>query len=171
MARKPQPTAAGQPKKAPAKDAGPGIQVVARNRKARHQYDIVESVECGIVLTGTEVKSLRAGKLNLETAYGRIDGDEVFLMQAEIQEYLFGNRANHDPKRKRKLLLRKREIVRLKAATAEKGLTLVPLQVHFRRGFAKVDLAVAKGRRDFDKRHALKAKDAKREVQRELRRH
>ena len=146
-----------------------GIKIVARNRKARHEYELLEKVEAGIVLTGTEVKSLRNGKANLEDSYAEIDREEVWLIGCDIPEYLQANRMNHVPKRKRKLLLHRREIDKLKSKSSEKGLTIVPLSIYFKKGIAKVELFVARGRKTFDKREALKKQDAKREMDRALR--
>jgi SsrA-binding protein len=146
-----------------------GIKIVARNRKARHEYDLLERVEAGIVLTGTEVKSLRNGKANLEDAYAEIDREEVWLLGCDIPEYLQANRMNHVAKRKRKLLLHRREIDKLAAKSSEKGLTLVPLSIYFKKGMAKVEISVARGRKTYDKREALKKQDAKREMDRALR--
>ena len=147
----------------------PGIKIVARNRKARHDYELLEKVEAGIVLTGTEVKSLRNGKANLEDSYAEIDRDEVWLLGCDIPEYLQANRMNHVPKRKRKLLLHRREIDKLATKSNEKGLTLVPLSIYFKKGMAKVELSVARGRKTYDKREALKKQEAKRDIDRALR--
>ena len=152
-----------QPEKEP-------IAVVARNRRARHEYDLLDSFEAGIVLTGTEVKSLRNGKSSLEEAYASVDNGEVYLHGCDIPEYLEANRMNHKPKRSRKLLLHRSEILILAAKFLERGLTLVPLQIYFKRGLAKVELRVAKGRKLYDKRQAIKSQDAKREMDRALRR-
>src|SRR5580698_10816529 len=141
-----------------------GTVNICRNRRASHDYEIIDTMECGIVLVGTEVKSLRAKYANLEDSYGRVDGGEVWLMGAEIPEYEFGNRLNHKPKRPRKLLLHKREIVRFAGKAAEKGLTLVPLRMYFKEGVAKIELAVAKGKQTHDKREALKKADARRQM-------
>jgi SsrA-binding protein len=141
---------------------------ICRNRRAMHEYEILDAVECGIVLVGTEVKSLRAGLANLEDAYARIDDGEVWLIGAEIPEYVFGNRLNHKPKRPRKLLLHRREIERFAGKATEKGLTLVPLRMYFKDGKAKVELAVAKGKQTHDKRESLKKTDAKRQIDRAL---
>jgi SsrA-binding protein len=149
-------------------DAGDGTVNICRNRRATHDYEILDRVECGLVLVGTEVKSLRAGYANLEDAYARIDDGEVWLIGAEIPEYLFGNRLNHKPKRPRKLLLHRREIDRFAGKAAEKGLTLVPLRMYFKEGKAKVELAVAKGKQTHDKRESLKKADAKRQIDRAL---
>jgi SsrA-binding protein len=141
---------------------------ICRNRRALHEYEILDAVECGLVLTGTEVKSLRAGLANLEDAYGRVDDGEVWLIGSEIPEYEFGNRLNHKPKRPRKLLLHRREIDRFAGKASEKGLTLVPLRMYFKDGKAKVELAVAKGKQTHDKRETLKKADAKRQIDRAL---
>jgi SsrA-binding protein len=154
--------------KAPAADSG--IKTVARNRKARHEYELLEKVEAGLVLTGTEVKSLRNGKANLEDAYAEIDKGEVWLLGCDIPEYLQANRMNHVPKRRRKLLLHRREIAKLDSKSGEKGLTLVPLSIYFKKGIAKVELSVARGRKTYDKREAIKKQDAKRDMDRASRR-
>jgi len=154
--------------KAPATDSG--IKTVARNRKARHEYELLEKVEAGLVLTGTEVKSLRNGKANLEDAYAEIDKGEVWLLGCDIPEYLQANRMNHVPKRRRKLLLHRREIAKLDSKSGEKGLTLVPLSIYFKKGIAKVELSVARGRKTYDKREAIKKQDAKRDIDRATRR-
>ena len=130
----------------------------------------MEKVEAGLVLTGTEVKSLRNGKASLEEAYADLDGEEVWLKGCDIPEYLQANRMNHVPKRPRKLLLHRREIAKLGTKTAAKGMTLVPLSIYFKKGLAKVELYVARGRKTFDKREALKKQDAKRDIDRALRR-
>jgi SsrA-binding protein len=146
------------------------IKVVARNRRARHEFDLIETVEAGIVLTGTEVKSLRNGKASIEESYAGIDRTEVWLYGCDIPEYLQANRMNHKPKRPRKLLLHRREIDKLIAKSSEKGLTLVPLKIYFKDGIAKVEISVARGRKLYDKRDALKKQDAMREMDRALRR-
>ncbi len=150
----------------PADTKPPSTDVlVGENRKARFQYEILECHEAGLVLQGTEVKSLRAGQLSLDEAYARFDGDELFLLGATIPEYSHGNLQNHEPTRKRKCLLRKQELRKLKAKAQIKGLTIVPLRVYFGgRGFAKVTLGVGKGRKLHDKRQHLKDKEAKREI-------
>lgn len=149
---------------------GDGIHVVARNRRARFEFDLIEKVEAGIVLTGTEVKSLRNGKASLEEAYAGLDRGEVWLYGCDIPEYLQANRMNHKPKRPRKLLLHRSEIQKVAAKSTDKGLTLVPLQIYFKKGIAKVEICVAKGRKSFDKREALKKQDAKRDIDRAMRR-
>jgi SsrA-binding protein len=145
-------------------------KIVARNRKARFEYDLMESFEAGIVLTGTEVKSLRTGKASLEEAYAGLDRDEeVWLYGCDIPEYLQANRMNHKAKRPRKLLLHRKEIDRLAAKVSERGLTLVPLKIYFKEGMAKVEICIAKGRKLYDKREAMKKQDAKREIDRAAR--
>jgi SsrA-binding protein len=145
---------------------GNGVKVVARNRRARHEFDLLEKVEAGIVLTGTEVKSLRNGKASLEESYAGVDSGEVWLYGCDIPEYTQANRMNHKPKRPRKLLLHRREIDKLVAKASDKGFTLVPLQIYFKNGMAKVEISVARGRRLYDKREALKKQDARREMDR-----
>jgi SsrA-binding protein len=144
-------------------------KVVARNRRARHEFDLLEKVEAGIVLAGTEVKSLRNGKSSLEESYAGIENGEVWLYGCDIPEYLQANRMNHKPKRPRKLLLHRREIDKLIAKASEKGHTLVPLRIYFKDGIAKVELSVARGRKLYDKREALKKQDARRDMDRALR--
>ena len=156
--------------KAAAKADDSGIKIVARNRRARHDYELMERVEAGMVLTGTEVKSLRNGKANLEDAYAEVDGSEIWLIGCDIPEYVQANRMNHVPKRPRKLLLHRREIAKLENKTSEKGITLVPLSIYFKKGMAKVELSLARGRKTFDKREALKKQDAKRDIDRAMRR-
>lgn len=153
-----------------AKAEDEGRKVVARNRRARFEFDLLEKVEAGIVLTGTEVKSLRNGKASLEEAYAGIDRDgEVYLNGCDIPEYTQANRMNHKPKRPRKLLLHRREIDKLVTKASEKGFTLVPLQIYFKNGIAKVEISVARGRKLYDKRDALKKQDARRDIDRALR--
>ena len=145
-------------------------RVIAQNRKARHNYVVLDTLECGLVLVGSEVKSLRAGRVSLEEAYGRVRGGEVWLVGCDIQEYVEANRFNHDPRRPRKLLLHRREVRRFAAQASERGLTLVPLKMYFKRGRAKVLMGVCRGRQKYDKRQAMKKAEAKREMQRALRR-
>jgi len=147
-----------------------GIKVIARNRRARHDYHIEETVEAGLVLTGTEVKSLRAGRASLNEAFAQISGDELWLHGLHIPEYAQGTWTNHDPRRTRKLLLHRKEIDRLASQVAERGFTIVPLSLYFSGGKAKVELALARGKRTYDKRHDLARRDAAREVDRALRR-
>lgn len=145
-----------------------GEKVICRNRKALHQFNVIDTIEAGLVLTGTEVKSLRAGRASLEDAYARIEQGELWLLKADIPEYAMGNRMNHEPKRKRKLLLHRREVAKFAQGSEERGFTLVPIRLYFKRGKAKVELALAKGKKLFDKRETLKTKDAKREMERSL---
>jgi SsrA-binding protein len=147
-----------------------GIQVICRNRRAAHDYELGERLECGVVLTGTEVKSLRAGIANLEDAYARIEGREVWLIGSEIPEYEMGNRLNHKPKRPRKLLLHRREIEKFAGKASQRGHTLVPLRLYFKNGIAKVEVAIASGKKSHDKREALKKADARREIDQAMKR-
>lgn len=145
-----------------------GKELIARNPKATHDYHILETWEAGLVLTGTEVKSLRAKKASIKEGFARVANDEVFLEGVNITPYEQGNRYNHDPVRSRKLLLHKREIQRLIGAVEQKGLTLVPLEIYFRNGVAKVKLALGRGKKQHDRREDLKRRDAEREVARAL---
>lgn len=145
-----------------------GRKLVCRNRRAWHEYEILETVEAGMVLVGTEVKSLREGRVNLKDSYAKVEGDEVFLVDAHISPYSHGNIMNHDPLRPRKLLLHKKEIRRLGGKVSERGLTLIPLEIYFKEGRAKVELGLARGKRLYDKRAAIKKRDERRELQREL---
>ena len=145
------------------------FKIVARNRRARFEFDLLETVEAGLVLTGTEVKSLRNGKASLEESYAGIDGNEVWLYGCDIPEYLQANRMNHKPKRPRKLLLHRGEIDKLKSKASERGLTIVPLKLYFKDGIAKVEISIARGRKLYDKREALKKQDAKRDIDRAVR--
>jgi len=144
------------------------VKNVAVNRKARHDYNILDTYEVGLVLKGTEVKSLREGKVSLRESFAQFENNELYLMNMHISPYAFGNIFNVEPKRKRKLLLHQREIDRLRGQVQEKGLTLVPLRIYFKRGHAKIELALAKGKKSYDKRRTLAEKDAQREVEREL---
>ena len=147
-----------------------GRKLVCRNRKAGHLYYIMEEHEAGLVLTGTEVKSLREGRASLPESYAEIRNGELFLVGCHINEYSAGNRYNHEPLRDRKLLMSKKEIRRLQGKVLEKGLTLVPLSIYFHNGWAKVKIALARGKKVFDKREDLKRKQADRETERALRR-
>ncbi|RJQ51123.1 MAG: SsrA-binding protein SmpB, partial [Actinobacteria bacterium] len=138
----------------------PDEKVVATNRKAYHDYDIEEVYEAGIVLQGTEVKSLRVGRANLRDSFARVKGDELYLHNVHISPYSHGNIANHEPRRMRKLLLHKAEIKRLMGKVAERGLTLVPLRIYFKGNVAKVELALARGKARYDKRRAIADRDA-----------
>ena len=142
------------------------IKIIAENRKARFNYFIEDEFEAGLVLKGTEVKSLRLGRANLKDAYARIENGEVFVYQMHIGPYPFAHYGNHDPLRIRKLLLHKREIKRLYGKVNEKGFTLIPLKIYFKGGKAKMTLALAKGKRKYDKREAIKQKDLKRDLDR-----
>jgi SsrA-binding protein len=144
-------------------------KLVASNRKARHNFDILETHEAGLVLQGTEVKSLRDGRADLKESYARIEGGEAWLVGCHISPYAQGNRANHDPLRPRKLLLHKKEITRLLGKIMEKGLTLVPLRLYFKDGRAKVELGLARGRKTLDKRHAIREREERREMDRAIR--
>lgn len=152
------------------KDKDDGIKMVCRNRKASHEYELTDRLECGIVLVGTEVKTLREGHCSLDGAYAKIDDEELWLIDCEIPEYPMGNRLNHKPKRVRKLLLHRRELAKFAGTATEKGFTLVPTSVYFKDGRAKVEIAVGRGKQMHDKREALKKSEAKREMARAVRR-
>jgi SsrA-binding protein len=143
-----------------------GRKLIAQNKKARHDYHLDDFFEAGLVLTGTEVKSLRAGRASLVDAYARIKDGEVWLEGAHIPEYDQGSWTNHEPRRSRKLLLHKGEIARLIGKTKESGLTLVPVSMYFKDGRAKVEIALARGKKAYDKRQTLAARDAAREIER-----
>ena len=145
-------------------------EVIATNRTAHRDYAILESFEAGIELRGGEVKSLRAHRANLKDSFGRIEAGEVYLYNLHISPYEYNTGSLEDPKRPRKLLLHKSEIRKLIGQTSQKGLTLIPLKIHFKRGFAKVELALARGKRLYDKREQLRRKTVEREITRELRR-
>lgn len=146
-----------------------GQKVVATNRKARHDYTIEDTFEAGLVLSGTEVKSLRQGRASLVDGYGFIDGGEAWLDAVHIPEYSQGTWTNHAPRRKRKLLLHKQQIIKISQKTKEGGYTLIPLSIYFSDGRAKVELAIAKGKREYDKRQTLREKQDKREAERAMR--
>ena len=150
------------------KDNDEGLKNITRNKRAFHEYLIQDKLECGIALTGTEVKSLRAGHASLEDAYARLQDGEVWLIGCDIPEYEMGNVYNHKPKRPRKLLLHRREIAKFVGKASQRGYTLVPLRMYFKRGLAKVEIAVAKGKQTHDKRQALKDADAKRDIRRAM---
>ena len=143
-----------------------GRKVVVSNRKARFDYDIIDTHECGIVLLGSEVKSLRAGQMQLKDAYAEVRNGELWLYNAHIAPYGFARAGGHEPDRPRKLLMRRRQIDSLAGSVAQDGLTLVPLSIYFTKGLAKVELAVAKGIRRFDKRQKIKEREQKREMER-----
>ncbi|CAN5391586.1 MAG: SsrA-binding protein SmpB [Acidimicrobiia bacterium] len=147
-----------------------GRKVVTTNRRARHDYEIVETFDCGMVLTGSEIKSIRSGQVQLKDAYAEIRGGEVWLNNAHIAPYQFAREGGHDPERARKLLLHGREISRLIGKVKESGLTLIPLSVYLSNGYAKVELALARGRRTVDKRHRIREREQQREMDRARRR-
>ena len=141
-------------------------KTIAVNRKAYHDYHIEESVEAGLVLTGTEIKSIRAGRVNLRDAYARSENGELWLVGAHIAQYPGGNRYNHEPKRPRKLLLHRKQIAELSGAVMRKGLTIVPLKLYLKNGVAKVELGLVRGKKVYDKREVLALRDAQRQMQR-----
>ena len=143
--------------------------IISRNKRARFDFFIDETYEAGIVLTGTEVKALRQGKVNLKDSYARIKNEEIYLMDVHISPYTHGNRFNHDPDRPRKLLMHKREIKRLYGKSREKGFSLVPTKLYFKAGRVKVEIGLGKGKRTYDKRELLKRKTLEREVERNYR--
>lgn len=145
-------------------------RMVAQNRRAKHEYEVLETLECGIVLVGSEVKSLRTGKLSLDESYGRLKGGEVWLIGCDIPEYTQANRFNHEPRRPRKLLLHRREIRKFASKAYEQGLTLVPLKMYFKLGRAKLLLGICRGRKLHDKREKIKKTDVQRDIQRAMRR-
>lgn len=145
-----------------------GIKIIAENRKAFHDYYIDERFECGVALSGTEVKSLRAGKVNLKDSYCQVKDGEIFLIGVHISPYENGNRFNLDPERNRKLLMHKREIIRLYSKTREDGLTLVPTKCYFKDSKVKFEIGLARGKKDYDKRDTEAEKQAKRDIERAL---
>lgn len=157
-------------KQAGSEQQGDNERLIAQNRKARHNYAVLDTLECGIVLVGSEVKSLRAGRVSLDEAYGRLREDEVWLVGCDIQEYVEANQFNHNPRRPRKLLMHRREIRRFAGLAYQQGLTLIPLKMYFKRGRAKVLLGVCRGRQKHDKREAMKKAEARREIQRAMHR-
>ena len=144
------------------------MKVVCQNRKALHDYSIEDTLEAGIALSGTEVKSLREGKANLKDSYVLVKGGEVFLLNCHISPYSHGNIMNHDPVRTRKLLLHRKEIDRMSGKAAAKGYTLIPLKIYFKASFAKVEIGLAKGKRLFEKRDTIKEREAKREIEKAM---
>jgi SsrA-binding protein len=146
-----------------------GHRVVTSNRRAYHDYEILETVEAGIVLTGTEIKSIRDGKVTISEAYARIEHGELWLIGSNVAPYTHGNRANHSPDRPRKLLVHRRELSRLRAAVEQRGLTLVPLRLHLKQGLAKVDIGVARGKKLYDKRASEAERQSRRDVDRAMR--
>ena len=151
----------------PGKDKTP-TKLIAQNRKARHDYEVEETVEAGLSLVGTEVKSCRAGKVNLADAYATVRDGEAWLLQCHINPYSHGNRANHDPMRPRKLLLHRNEIDRLLAKVAQDGRTLVPLKLYFKHGLVKVEIGVGRGKKSYDKRQSMAKRDADRQIARAM---
>ena len=154
--------------KKPKSNTDPNSILVCRNKKARFEYELVEKFEAGLVLQGTEVKSMRDRKATLEGAFARLRDGELFLVGMEIAPYTHGNRMNHEPKRIRKLLLHKRELSKIASLSSERGLTIVPTKVYFRDGWAKVQIAVAKGKKLHDKRQSMMKKDAQRDIERAM---
>ncbi len=144
------------------------MQIVCQNRKAYHDYSIEETIEAGMSLVGTEVKSLREGKANLKDSYVLIKDVEAFLFNCHISPYSHGNIMNHDPLRTRKLLLHKKEIMRMQGKIAQKGYTLIPLKIYFKNGRAKVEVGLAKGKREYEKRESIKEKEANREIEKAM---
>jgi SsrA-binding protein len=144
-------------------------KVISKNRKAWHDYHIEESYEAGIVLTGTEVKSVRGARVNLKDSYGKVENGEIFLYNMHISPYEQGNRFNHDPLRIRKLLMHKMEISRLSGKIKEKGYALIPLKIYLNKGRVKIDLGLARGKKLYDKRHDIAERDSKREMERAFR--
>ena len=141
---------------------------IAQNRKARHDYDILETIEAGIVLKGTEIKSIRRGQISLQDGFAGFNGEELFLYNVHIPHFTEGNQFNHDPLRTRKLLMKKKELRRLIGLSQQPGHTLVPLKVYIKNGVAKVLIGLARGKKQYDKRESLKRKDQKRDIQRAL---
>lgn len=169
MAKAPKPVTppgAGKGVKPKEEEKKPAIKVVADNRRARHEYEIIQVIEAGVELVGTEVKSMRVGKASIQDSFARIEDGQLWLYNCHIAQYEFGNRFNHEPLRKRRLLMHKREIFKLNQQIKEKGLTLVPLKLFFKRNWVKVDLALARGKHLYDKRDAITKRDSKRQLDR-----
>jgi SsrA-binding protein len=150
------------------KEDSDGLKPICRNRRAYHEYEVFETLECGLVLTGTEVKSLRDGAGSLEEAYAKIQGRELWLIGSDIPEYAMGNIFNHKPKRPRKLLVHRREIDKFAGKASQQGFTLVPLRMYFKNGKAKVELAIARGKKLHDKRETQRTTEVKKEIRREM---
>ncbi len=144
-------------------------RLISQNRSARHEYEVIDTIECGIMLVGSEVKSLRTGHVSLDEAYGRMKGGEVWLVGCDIPEYEKANQFNHEPRRPRKLLLHRREILKFASKAYETGLTLVPLKLYFKKGKAKLLLGLCRGRKLHDKREKLKKRSVDRDIQRAMR--
>ncbi|MDD5719366.1 MAG: SsrA-binding protein SmpB [Candidatus Krumholzibacteria bacterium] len=147
-----------------ARKTPPGIKLIGQNRKARHEYEILQTLEAGIVLVGTEVKALRSGRVNLGDSFAEIKGGEIWLVKLHIGPYDMGNRMNHEPFRPRKLLLSRREIRKLEPRLAEGGKTLIPLKIYFKHGLVKVEIALARGKKLYDKRDDKAKRDAERQM-------
>ena len=154
-----------KPKKKHKTTVDPNTRIICSNRKARHEYDVLDEIDCGIQLYGSEVKSIRNSKISIEESYARVDGSEVWLVNADIAEYPQASVFNHERKRKRKLLLHRREIQKFAESGEQKGLTLVPLSVFLQRGFVKVKVGLCRGRKLHDKRENMKEKDHKRDIE------
>ena len=159
----------GAKQKAKGAKEAEGIKTVASNRRARYDYDIADTYECGIALAGSEVKSLRAGQVTFKDSYATMRNGEAWLLGFHISPYSHGTDANHDPERDRKLLLHRREIARLTGKIAERGLTLVPLRLYFKKGRAKIELGLARGKKLHDKRSALREREVRREMDKAIR--
>jgi SsrA-binding protein len=156
------------PREESAKKSG-GDKILALNKKARFEYEVVETLECGIALSGTEVKSIKIGQFSFADSYAKVENAQLWLVSLHITPYIFGNIHNREPARTRKLLAHKQEIKRLKRKTDEKGLTLVPTKFYLKKGLVKVEIAVCRGKKQADKRQAIKARDVKRDVDRDFR--
>lgn len=154
-----------KPKKKPKANEDPNSRTICTNRKARHEYDVLDEIDCGVQLYGSEVKSIRNSKISIEEAYARVDGSEVWLVNADIAEYPQASVFNHERKRKRKLLLHRREIQKFAESGEQKGLTLVPLSVFLNKGFIKVKVGLCRGRKLHDKRENMKEKDHQRDIE------
>lgn len=158
-------------KKAPSKTSAPPVKMISDNRKARHKYEVLDAIECGLQLVGSEVKSLRLGKCQLDEAYGRVKGQTLWLVGCDIAEYPQATIWNHEPRRHRQLLVHKREMAKFIGRAKEKGLTLVPLRMYFNeRGIAKCEMGLCKGMKLYDKREKLKKADARRDMERSAKR-
>ncbi|MBN2351139.1 MAG: SsrA-binding protein SmpB [Spirochaetales bacterium] len=145
------------------------VKVLAVNKKARFEYEVIENLECGLELAGTEVKSIKAGQFSFADAYAKVENDELWLVALHVTPYVFGNIHNREPARQRKLLAHKQEIKRLKRKTDEKGLTLVPMRFYLKKGIVKVEIATCRGKKLHDKRQSIKARDVKRDIDRDFR--
>lgn len=146
------------------------VQPICRNKRAFHEYEVFDTLECGLVLTGTEVKSLRDGAGGIDDAYAKIEDGELWLIGSDIPEYSMGNRLNHKPKRRRKLLVHRREIAKFAGKASQQGFTLIPLKMYFKQGRAKVEIAVARGKKLYDKRETKKKAEAAREIRSAMKR-